>query len=401
ADAAVRLALQHSPALQALLAESWARQSANAAAAALPNPLLRLERAVQGDVVELTRGISFGLLELLTLPLRQQAAQQNQAAEQLQLAQQVLLHAQATRQQWVRAVAAAQSEHHLAEAAEAAQTGAELARRLEQAGNSSRWQRLREEASAAEARGALARARHTTLAEREALIRLLGLDAAQAARLQLPATLSPVPEQEPLPTGNDAAPLDATARLDLLLARARWQQAGGERSADAVASWTDVELGLSQTRSSDAPDKRAVELGVRLPLFDLGSARRQARNATERAAAERVAQAERDAASQLREQAGALRAAWSLARQQLDEQLPRQQQLTEETLLRYNGMLISVFELLAQARNQAASTAAAIDAQRDYWLADAAWQSARIGVPASSSLGNAPAATSARDSGGH
>ncbi|MEY4754285.1 MAG: hypothetical protein RJA44_1960, partial [Pseudomonadota bacterium] len=163
ADAAVRLALQHSPALQALLAESWARQSANAAAAALPNPLLRLERAVQGDAVELTRGLSFGLLELLTLPLRQQAAQQNQAAEQLQLAQQVLLHAQATRQQWVRAVAAAQSEHHLAEAAEAAQTGAELARRLEQAGNSSRWQRLREEASAAEARGALARARHTTL----------------------------------------------------------------------------------------------------------------------------------------------------------------------------------------------------------------------------------------------
>lgn len=401
ADGAVRLALQHSPATQALLAESWARQSAASAGATLPNPVLRLERAVQGDVVELGTSISFGLLELLTLPQRQRAASRIREAEQLQLAQQVLVTVQTARQQWVRAVAAAQARRHLADAQEAADTGAELARRLEKAGNTSRWLRLREESGAAEARGALARATHAERAEREALVRLLGLNAAQAARLQLPPTLPPVPADQPVPEGSEAAPLDATARLDLLLARARWQQAGGEQSADAAMSWTDLELGLSRTRTTDEPDQRGIELGIRLPIFDLGSARRSARSATERAAAERFAQAELEAASQLREQASALRGAWQLARHQIDEQLPRQQQLTEETLLRYNGMLISVFELLAQARTQAASTAAAIDAQRDYWLADAAWQAARIGVPGSASLGSAPAAAPAARDGGH
>ncbi len=44
-------------------------------------------------------------------------------------------------------------------------------------------------------------------------------------------------------------------------------------------------------------------------------------------------------------------------------------------------MLIGVFELLADAREQIASVVLAIDAQRDYWLADAALQAALIGQP--------------------
>jgi hypothetical protein len=39
-------------------------------------------------------------------------------------------------------------------------------------------------------------------------------------------------------------------------------------------------------------------------------------------------------------------------------------------LLRYNGMLASVFELLADAREQITSVNAAIVAQRDFWIAD-------------------------------
>jgi len=42
-----------------------------------------------------------------------------------------------------------------------------------------------------------------------------------------------------------------------------------------------------------------------------------------------------------------------------------------KTSCRYNGMLIGVFELLADARAQIASVNAAIEAQRDFWLADA------------------------------
>jgi hypothetical protein len=61
-------------------------------------------------------------------------------------------------------------------------------------------------------------------------------------------------------------------------------------------------------------------------------------------------------------------------------------------------MLTSVFDLLADARVQAATVAAAIDATRDFWLAESALQLALAGrssgaIPALS-RGNAQAAES-------
>jgi outer membrane protein TolC len=50
-------------------------------------------------------------------------------------------------------------------------------------------------------------------------------------------------------------------------------------------------------------------------------------------------------------------------------------------VLRYNGMLIGVFELLAETREQIAAVIAAIDAQQQFWLADAALSSTLIGKP--------------------
>ena len=47
--------------------------------------------------------------------------------------------------------------------------------------------------------------------------------------------------------------------------------------------------------------------------------------------------------------------------------------------LRYNGMQLSVFDLLADAREQVKSVNAALEAQRDFWLADADLQAALSG----------------------
>ena len=52
--------------------------------------------------------------------------------------------------------------------------------------------------------------------------------------------------------------------------------------------------------------------------------------------------------------------------------MPLRKHISEEVLLRYNGMLMSVFELLADARQQVAAVSSAIDAQRDFWLAETA-----------------------------
>jgi outer membrane protein TolC len=43
--------------------------------------------------------------------------------------------------------------------------------------------------------------------------------------------------------------------------------------------------------------------------------------------------------------------------------------ISDETLLRYNAMQIDVFALLAEARQRINATVAAIESQRDFWLA--------------------------------
>jgi outer membrane protein TolC len=79
-----------------------------------------------------------------------------------------------------------------------------------------------------------------------------------------------------------------------------------------------------------------------------------------------------------------------MARYHREQIVPLRQRIAEENLLRYNGMLIGVFELLADARAQIASVNAAIDALRDFWLAQADMDMALIGKPAAT-LSVAPA----------
>jgi hypothetical protein len=63
------------------------------------------------------------------------------------------------------------------------------------------------------------------------------------------------------------------------------------------------------------------------------------------------------------------RASWAVAQGYRDDVLPTRQRITDETQLRYNGMLKSVWDLLTETGNQAQARVDAIGAQRDAWLA--------------------------------
>ena len=84
----------------------------------------------------------------------------------------------------------------------------------------------------------------------------------------------------------------------------------------------------------------------------------------------RAADVALQARSEAREGYGTYRTNFDIARQYRDEIVPARKRISDEVLLRYNGMLSSVFELLADARAQIASITSAIDAQRDFWIAD-------------------------------
>ena len=105
-----------------------------------------------------------------------------------------------------------------------------------------------------------------------------------------------------------------------------------------------------------------------------------------------------EARSEVREAYGAWRSAYDIARHHQDEIVPLRKQIAEENLLRYNGMLIGVFELLADARLQITSVNAAIEAKRDFWLAQADLDMALIGKPSlTPSAGSAAAAGTGGD----
>jgi len=83
----------------------------------------------------------------------------------------------------------------------------------------------------------------------------------------------------------------------------------------------------------------------------------------------------------LRTAYSAYRTAFDVAHQYATEILPLRKAMSEEQQLRYNGMLIGVFDLLADAREQAQVATAAINAQRVFWLSDAGLQSNLVGRP--------------------
>jgi outer membrane protein TolC len=96
----------------------------------------------------------------------------------------------------------------------------------------------------------------------------------------------------------------------------------------------------------------------------------------------RAAETAVNARSEVRGAYANYRGSYDIARHFRDEIVPLKKRISEENLLRYNGMLIGVFELLADARSQITSVNGYIEALRDFWLAQADLEMALIGPPA-------------------
>lgn len=78
--------------------------------------------------------------------------------------------------------------------------------------------------------------------------------------------------------------------------------------------------------------------------------------------------------SELRSSYNAYRHAFDQAQLYRDEVLPLRQIIAEEAGLRYNGMFIGVFELLAENREHIKAVMASIAATEAFWKTDAAFQ---------------------------
>ena len=226
---------------------------------------------------------------------------------------------------------------------------------------------------------------------------------AQAAQLKLPERLPDLPKE-----ARQAAVVNATAteqRLDVQLARNQLDMAGRSQGLNLITSLVDVEFGVRRDTVFDNAEgtktpRKGYELGIRLPIFDWGTAKRDAMNAQSLAAANRYESTVRGASSQLRESYSAYRTAYDVARHYRDEIVPLRKTMADENLLRYNGMLIGVFELLADNRDQITSVNAALNAYQLFWLADAALAASMTGKPIASAMAT-PAAKGGGEAAGH
>jgi outer membrane protein TolC len=404
ADDAVRIALAYSPALQAMLYDSAAASAAATQSARLPNPVFAFERLARGSgaerELEISRVLSFSVLDMLLLPSRMRMAGYQQEATRLTLAGNVVRAAAEARVAWVDAVAARQSLQYVMQVKQSADASAELARRMQAVGNFSRLQRAREQAFAADAVAQLARARYAVASTREVLVRVLGLNEAQAASLTLPDRLPELPDAPKDEASLAKAALDQ--RLDVRLARANLEFHARGQGLTRITSFVNgLEYGPARNGDTGLPAQRGYDIDLRLPIFDFGDAARSRAEATYMAMLQRTAQVAVEATSQLRENYGAYRSAYDIARHYRDEVVPLRKTIAEENVLRYNGMLIGVFELLADTREQIASVVQAIDAQRDFWLADAALQTTLIGQPTAALAVGTPVTPIGGRQGGH
>lgn len=290
------------------------------------------------------------------------------AAERARLQGAWLDHARAVQRAWIAAVASRESLRHQQDRLEAVQNGAELGRRMVLAGNWSQARQLRELLIQAREHAALLQARQTAMEAQEHLARLIGQWDAQAidALMQrLPSQL-PTPPARPEPGPGlterelEAAVLRSHPKLPALNIDAQRQL------ATLSPAWRDTWTQALQTGLKTLPSD-----GLPVAPPHLNDLRLSNDHALERAlgteanllemAAERRSDARRAWAR--------LQTAHALARHAQEVTLPLLVALEEDTLLRYNGMLKSTWDLLEASRERMQATSDAASARRDFWMA--------------------------------
>jgi outer membrane protein TolC len=383
---AVQIALLNNSMLQAAFQELGISEAELVQAGRLPNPRFDLRHAGAAGQYDIEETLSFNVLALLTMPYAHDIEKRRFAQTQNSVVQRVAQLAKDTREAFYAALAARESLQYLQQVRAAAETGAELAQRMVTAGNWNRLDQAREQNFYADAAQNLTRAGLAEESARERLMGLLGLPGQQTGRpaLQLAESL---PQ---LPAGPDSLPDVERAvlqqRLDLQLMRMHIDELGKSLGLTKSTRFVNVlDVGAARVRqgSREEPYERGYTVTLEVPIFDSGAARVKKSEAIYAQAVDRFAQTAIEARSQIRLAYAGYRAAFDLAQRQRDEVLPLRRAIAQQNLLLYNASLISIFELLSDAREQAISVDGYIQNVRDFWIAKSRLDAALLGNSAS------------------
>jgi outer membrane protein TolC len=378
-DRAVRIALANSARLRAALDELGVAGGELASAIAV-GPV-HVEGAVRfhggASTLDYEVDVIQGLMGLITANRRRAAAHADIAAARA-LATATALRLVAQVEIAFHDLVAAQQELELRRTAfDAADAAALVRERMRAAGNTSELAQARDRDAREQARLDLARAEASVEIRREKLNSLLALSGDQtkwtvAGSLGDPPTAAPALD--------DLETTAVAANLELVAGRARVDAADNQLGAENVRAWLpDFGVGVSVAQHGEGVTVGpAVALGI--PLFDNRSGdRARARALRSKAQNELTA-----TAIELRANARAARvaalAAYQEARHLREVVLPLRQQIIDQTLLHYNAMDATPFELVVARRQLVEGGQQYLDALRRYWNAMSEVTALRRGV---------------------
>jgi outer membrane protein TolC len=377
-DAAVQIALLSNKGLQADYNELALAETELVGQSLPPNPTFSISRIAGDGASEIERQVVGDILALATLPFRSDIARDRFRQAQLKAALATLRLAAEVRRSYFAVVAANETVVLLTDAKSTAEATAQLATKLGETGAINKLDQAREQVYYAETTADLAAARQAATRSRERLVRLMGLWGDDLG-FKIPDRLPALPRR---PSALPAIEADAVGhRIDLQIAR--MEQATLAKSLNLTEATRFVTLldlaGIDRrTRDPEAPPfrERGFDVQFQIPIFDGGEVRVRQAAETYQEAFNRLTEKAVNVRSEAREAYHVYRSTWDIATHYQRDVLPLRKIITEEMQLRFSSMQVDVFALLTEARQRVASLRAAIDAKREFWLAQSELQSA-------------------------
>jgi len=378
-NAAVHVALLNNRALQAAYNDLGVSEAAMIEASLPPAPSFSLVH-LTGAELEIERLVTQNILALLTLPRRREIAEDKFKVAQARAIEATLATAAEARRAYYRAVAAGQRVKFLEQSRTAADAVSELAKKLGETGALPKLDQAREHAFYAEVSGQLAVARLKQRSEREKLNRVLGLWGAELA-YRLPEKLRPLPAKPR--TTADVETEAVTSRIDLQTARMELAELAKEYGLTHATRFINVlEAGgvsRNEIKAGEQTPRNGYALSFEIPIYDFGEVKTKRAEETYLRAVNLLVDKAVKVRADARQAYQAYRGAYDIARYYDKTILPLRETISEQTLLNYNGMLSDLFGLLIDARERISANVQAIDAKRDFWLADVDLHAALVG----------------------
>jgi outer membrane protein TolC len=381
-DDAVQVALLNNHALQASFQELGVSEADLVQSGRLPNPRFTLRRSSAAGLYDIEETLTFNVLSLITAPYLHSIEQRRFTQVQSAVILQVVQLADRTRTAYYTALAARDSLHYAWQVKNAAQTSAELAKRMLSAGNWNRLDQARQQSFYLQALQQLSHAQLADAAARAELRRLLGIARSDssvnlAERLpDLPHMLIELPNMEQT---------TLQSRIDLQIMRAEMDELARRLKLTKATRFVNVlEAGPTRVRNGPRMDpfETGYELSLYVPIFDSGEPLVRKSEALYAQSVERFAQAAIDARAEVLKAMAQYRATYDMAVRERDEIMPTRKLIADQDLLRYNASLVSVFELLTDARDRIASVNDYIERARDFWIAKSHLDTVLIANPA-------------------